>query len=438
MKKTVANIMAVALWSIAASATAPEFPSYTQRVTATFANEVEAANAEVSIAPLPGGARYAFFCRWDDNREANLRKASMMDAVGVKGTFFLFGGDKYLRTTGHRLIASGHAIGNHSLTHPSNMHELPACEVFRQIALGKIALETNTDWTVNSFAMPWTRWREDSMPERHALFLRILADTGHLWNDCHDAATFSANDREPDSARFHNGFAKASARAEASGGHLAAVFGIHADSDETGDAIQGQCIAECVPTGGVWRTHANAFAAYRYEAGHGCVTVVERRGRRVSFVVKRFAPAQLGYANSLELVFTHPPVSVECPTAETSLAGDGRWSLAHDNGQSVPATIRSVPPESLGFEVDEAAGEARIAPFPPSWHNVFAVVMAPPPWANGRTVVTGDRVSLGSPATDLNKVSGEVRTYILSVDYIEDGVARRVYSIICKSDTVRE
>lgn len=416
------------------------FPEYVQRVEATFATEADAAAAEVSLSPLPDGARFAFFCRWDDNNAANLRKAEMMNGAGVKGTFFLFGsGTDYLRDVGRRLLSLGHAVGNHSLTHPSNMNKLPPNEVFRQILLGRIGVETNTDWTVTAFAMPWGWWCKGK-PERHGLFTRSLADTGHLWDDGHDTAHFSANDKEPDPNAFRTGFARAAAQAEASRGKLSADFGTHAWDTAEGTAVQGSCLAESLPESGVMRTHANAFAAYRYSVRNGHVGVVERKGRTVTFEVTRFPPSLLGDPIPVELSFTHPPLAVRCETADVRpSAAAGCWTLPHNRGLGMPQTIRGVPPETLGFDVDEATGKARIA-LPPeatAWSGVCAVVMAPPMWRRGRIVATcGGTFSLGDRSDTPADLEG-VRVYAVSVDYRdESGVPRRVWSVLARKGDV--
>jgi hypothetical protein len=410
------------------------FPEYVQRVEAEFATESDAAAAEASFSPLPNGARYAFFCRWDDNRAANVRKAEMMDAVGVKGTFFLIGGKSaYLQDTGRRLVALGNAIGNHSLSHPSNMDTLPPNEVFRQILLGRIGVETNTWWTVTAFAMPWTRWCMGD-PKRHGLFTRLLANTGHLWNDGHDAAHFSANDTAPDPGKFRAGFAEATARAEESGGTISADFGTHADCDEAGDTVQGRCIAENLSVGGAWRTHANAFAAYRYSSRNGRIAVAGRDGCTVAFDVVRFPPAFLGDQVPVELVFSRQPQTVRCKTADVRPVGKGGcWTLPHNRGLGMPHTIQGVTPGWLGFDVDEAAGTVRIAlpSCAATWRDVCAVIMVPPMWRRGRIVAfDGGTFQLGDRSEDPVDFEG-IRIYAVSVDYMDEAcVPRRVWSVL--------
>ena len=121
------------------------FGEWTQTVEAEFASPADAANAELRCRNLPKGMIRAFGCRWDDANALHAAKGEMMTRAGVKGTFFLDGGNpKFYTDVAPKLIAAGHAIGNHSLSH-AFMQELSPNRAWREILEQRIKLETRLD-----------------------------------------------------------------------------------------------------------------------------------------------------------------------------------------------------------------------------------------------------------------------------------------------------
>ena len=126
MKFKMKILMAVLVLAGGAAAMAAanplEFPSYEQLVEVEFATPEAAAAAVCEIAPLPGDASVAFSCRWDDSNPAHIAKGEMMNRAGVKGNFYFCGpGNAFTATGPKKLMTMGHAIGNHTVNHPSMM-----------------------------------------------------------------------------------------------------------------------------------------------------------------------------------------------------------------------------------------------------------------------------------------------------------------------------
>lgn len=108
------------------------FPSYEQQVTLTFASEEAAQQATCRVAPLPDNARLSFGTRWDDTSIRHVPKAKMLNEAKTKGTFYLVGGAKGMEELARTLCSLGHAVGNHTMTHPHALQLSPNA-FFRQI-----------------------------------------------------------------------------------------------------------------------------------------------------------------------------------------------------------------------------------------------------------------------------------------------------------------
>src|SRR5258705_7925054 len=70
--------------------------------------------------PWPAGKRVAISLTFDDARKSQPNGgAAVLDQYGVKATFFIVPGTAKESLEGwKKVVASGHEIGNHSLTHP--------------------------------------------------------------------------------------------------------------------------------------------------------------------------------------------------------------------------------------------------------------------------------------------------------------------------------
>ncbi|MDY7528201.1 MULTISPECIES: cell wall-binding repeat-containing protein [unclassified Cryobacterium] len=96
---------------------------------------------------------------FDDGDADQSAAVSILDAAGLKGTFFIttgwIGASNYLTVPQlTAMAASGHEIGGHTVSHP-DLTTLPAAEVTKQICQGRNTLD---DWgfkTTTDFAYPF-------------------------------------------------------------------------------------------------------------------------------------------------------------------------------------------------------------------------------------------------------------------------------------------
>ena len=74
----------------------------------------------------PGGRRAAVSLTYDDGLDSQIdRVAPQLEAMGLKGTFFLTRDNVQERIADWRAVhARGHEIGNHSITHPCKLRRL--------------------------------------------------------------------------------------------------------------------------------------------------------------------------------------------------------------------------------------------------------------------------------------------------------------------------
>ena len=397
------------------TASAAVFPSYRQTFEATFASAEEAARAECAIAPLPGGAELAFGCRWDDSSPAHLAKAAMMGRAGVKGTFYVSASRTEFMTSGilQTLMEGGHAIGNHTWSHPQ-LFELNPNAGFREIVENRIALETAIQRPVVSYVSPFG-WGKNPLDPAHrpALAAAVVA-TGHFvtqdnpgtWGDEPSATDlmpcwrFSANDAKPSRERFEEGFREMVAKARATPEIPRFGLGTHSWCDESGNALQEELLKEHCLNPDWAQLNDWEYGAYRYEAVHGGVRKVSVRGATATFEVTRFFPAFTGDAIPLSLAFSGAePFSAKTDDGDLARGERGTWTLPHARGAgrlhdriaraNADGLCADLPGLRVSVEPDEAAGRLRvrlenqtgralrciraIAAFPPKWTGRSAI-----------------------------------------------------------------
>lgn len=112
----------------------------------------------VVVPPVLAGPRTVVSLTFDDGNADQLAAASILDAAGIHGTFFVISG--YIGAAGYlsradldRLAAAGHEIGGHTVTH-ADLTTLPIDEVRRQICNDRVAL-SSWGFNVRSFAYPF-------------------------------------------------------------------------------------------------------------------------------------------------------------------------------------------------------------------------------------------------------------------------------------------
>lgn len=320
------------------------FPSYRQTFEATFATEAEAAAAQCAVAALPGDAKLAFGCRWDDTNPAHLAKAAMMERVGVKGTFYLCAdSSEFFRDGTRKLVAGGHAVGNHALGHP-NLFSINPNAAFRSIAANRIALETNLQHAVTSFVMPYGWGNNPIDPEHRPAIAASIVATGHFvtqdnpvtWPGAPDATAlmpswrFSADDSHPSRDLFEIGFHKMLDAALASPDIPRLGFGTHSWCNAEGNAIQESLLKKHCLNPDWAQLNDWEYGAYRYEALHGGVRKLSVNGNRATFEATRFFPAQIGADIPLSLKFSGAtPLGVRTEGGDLPRGERGTWTLPH-------------------------------------------------------------------------------------------------------------
>ena len=306
-------VLAVGCVCTAFAANPLGFPSYAQQVEVTYATEAEAAAATAEVTPLFGDAPAAFGSRWDDSSPAHLKTAEMLARAGIRGTFFPNGAEGFLEKTAPRLMALGHAIGNHTTHHPFMM-EPSANLLFREILGQRIRAESLADTTLVSYVSPYG-WGGSPDSERLPLIRQILLDTGHYMTSDDPPSTagvdpktwvvtriFGANDREPDAALFASNLAARTQLVRDDPSVPRLTFGIHSWCKPEGDDLQEGWLKGVKSShSDWWYANDNEYAAYRYEFLNGGVVRSAAKGKTAVFRVTRFAPAQLGAAVPLSL-----------------------------------------------------------------------------------------------------------------------------------------
>ena len=325
--------------ALGAAANPLNFAEYEQTVTATFATPAAAEAATLRAADLPEGCSRVFTSRWDDANPAHVAKAEMLTANGIRANFYLNDGDgDYLRTVAPKLLALGHALGNHTVGHP-DMMDIPANAAWAEILREKIAIETRLSTPCVAYAAPFG-WTKTIDADRAPLVVRMLQASGHYvcddapvcrpgWDCAADAwfetVRFGADDRQPSRAAYDREFAAAERRLAQRPEIGRLTFGVHSWCDAAGTKLQGELLAETRRAHPDWYfCHANAFGAYRYSARFGRVRKVGTDGVRATWRVTRFDPVDLGDGIPLSLVFSEPPAA--CPLTR---GRNGTYALAH-------------------------------------------------------------------------------------------------------------
>ena len=334
------------------------FPEYTQTVTATFATPADAAAAQAVIASLPGGAACSFGTRWDDTNPRHLAKAAMLEQIGVKGAFYIVSGTRRetpqsFRVAGIReLVRRGHAIGNHTVSHPFVLDLSPEA-IFAQFLRCRIDLECDTDHSVVSYASPYGWYRNRWLDSRiKSLAVKMLPECG-LWvsgdNPLADAGVpddllypanrFSADDKNPNYDKFQAGLKAQRTVAARSPRAPRITLGTHSWCDDAGNAKQQEWLKKhCVRDDWV-QLNDYEYGAYRYSALNGSVARQSTTGKRAVFVVRRFDPAALGDGIPHSLSFSKELLGVECGGNPLARGANGTWTLPHDASRHTVAKV---------------------------------------------------------------------------------------------------
>ena len=469
MKTNHRNTLALALaglgWAVAPSIIAladgnpMQVPSYVQTVSAEFANAQQANDAKLLVAPLPGGASVACSCRWDDSTDAHLKKSAMMAEAGVKGTFYLTRRKNYAETNAKKLMAAGHAIGNHTVSH-KHMDAISDYAAFREIMDERIHLETVIGRTITSYVAPFGWKRIDGDDEtanelkRH---MRSVLDSvvygGHFvsqdgsprWSRLNSSTwmwtnRFNADDRHPNRKQFVDGFTAKRAAARANGVPRV-TLGTHSWCNDEGTANQGKWLKEFFLAPDAVQMNDWEYGAYRYSFLHGSVKKTGVAGNIATFEVKRYYPAFLGDEIPLSITFSDNPVSVKADSRAIAKGERNTWTLPHAPARKMTQEIScEFPGLAVAVEPNEANGDLSISLRNETGNDlsdVTVVAVLPPKWSRRRCVEMCGSIAGGE--TRLVKFNGgeasgmsskdDAPYYPVSIDFSAGGVQHRVWHV---------
>lgn len=457
MKFKMKILMAVLVLAGGAAAMAAanplEFPSYEQLVEVEFATPEAAAAAVCEIAPLPGDASVAFSCRWDDSNPAHIAKGEMMNRAGVKGNFYFCGpGNAFTATGPKKLMTMGHAIGNHTVNHPSMMTLSPNA-AFWNIATNRIALEVNTQHTITSYVSPFG-WQQSPLdPEQARTVAACLVADGHFVSQDRDQPwsklpsrtwmwtnRFAADDRNPQREAFVKGFRAMYAQAKMNRDVPRVTLGTHSWCDEQGNARQESWLKEFFFPEGAVQVNDWQYGAYRYQYFHGGVKKVSVSENRAVFAMTRYAAAYVGDDIALSLKFSSAPVKVALRGRALTAGERGTWTLPQDETMALMPKITDGS-EALTVMPDEKNATLTLAFVNTGTEmvkDVYFAAVLPPKWSERRLTASCPGLK---PGETFRKIfgMGEIRRadyaygrafYPVSVDYMAAGRPHRVWKSV--------
>ena len=409
------------------------FPSYEQRVTLTFASDEAARQATCRVAPLPDNARLSFGTRWDDTSSRHVPKAKMLNAARTKGTFYLVGGCNGMEDLARTLCSLGHAVGNHTMTHPHVLQLTPNA-FFRQILQTRIRIECAVDRTIKSYVAPFGwQWNTADVAQM-PLYAELLVDTGHyvtgdnpkdrfgiardVWYPAH---RFSADDRNPSAALFRANSAKMLEEALADPLSPRLTLGTHSTCSDAGNEIQRQEIVRLCQ-GRDWIHQSDwEFGAYRYEALNGKIEKTGVAGRTATFVVTRFAPSSLAADVPLSLIVEPAPVG------GLEAGARGTWRLPHAPGRAIVTAVDAAADDGASQKFQGLKLSVRVRPETNAGELVLvnggreplaagmAVLYIPPVWKTHRHTATFPSLAPGATFRETFALGERARA-----DYAED------------------
>lgn len=460
---------------IAAANNPLDFPEYTQSVTVTFASPDDAANARMTLAALPDGASRSFGTRWDDTTTTHIPKADMLESIGVKGGFYITaasgtnGTPQSFRYAGVRsLVERGHAVGNHTMTHPFIVDLSPEA-IFEEILMARILLERDTGHSVVSYASPYgwygSRWLDRSVS---TLAVKMVNECG-MWVSAdnpmsrlgipedvwYPAHRFSADDRNPDRKKFMDGFKAQTAIADRSPLSPRITLGTHSWCDAAGNALQAKWLKEkCVRPD--WaQMNDYEYGAYRYSVINGTVKRTAVSGSKATFVVRRFCPAALGDDLPLSVSFSPAPLSVTCGGKPLEKRAGETWRLPHDASRKpvdkvglaeadgkcakIPGVETVIRPDTASRKVTVSISNKTGSPL----DDIYGVVHLPPEFKRRRRTFRIATVPAGETAErtfDCGAAEPTVHPYgkalyAASVDFSRKNSRERIWSTVSAQKT---
>ena len=389
--------------------------TFVQRFEAAYATPEAAKRATVSAADLPPGKAFSFSMRWDDANPRHLNMADTLDPLGMKATFYINGYVRKFVPVMTNLIARGHSLGDHSISHDF-MQFLSPVAMFREIMDCRILIETDAQTPVSAFSIPYGTLAMTTDPDATRRYGVALANSGLLGSAQGGrdiAATlgldssrwigtpyFSINDNDPDEKRFRSGMdivtnAAINAK-DVAGPHV--TMGTHTWQTDEGLVKLSGILSSIAHRPDIWFVNENEWIASRVQALAAKFRTVSVKGKRVVYEVTRPEPSDIGAAMPLYLAFSEPPVSVRLAgAAKVDVLKDG---LPVGEPHGLPQAYRKLGEGTL--TVDEALKRFTCTfrnDSPADWQGGEATLRLPPGFAPGTVVRRVGPVRAGQEKT---------------------------------------
>jgi len=155
--------------------------TYLQQLRLRFASAAEAAQAQLTIAPVYDNREWALSARWDDCNANSLVMREHLAKYGLKGTFYLTGTDaqgRFGEQFARELMRDGCSLGGHSMTHP-NLTTLAPNQIWQEIMANRVEREAQTDTLINSFAFPYGQHKSADHPQAQQDITEALDRAGY-------------------------------------------------------------------------------------------------------------------------------------------------------------------------------------------------------------------------------------------------------------------
>lgn len=309
MKRIFISIFSLAI--ILNAANPLDFREYTQTFTLEYPTEADAKQASVSVKPLPQSYKIAVSSRWDDTSPNHLKTHAIMARHKVKGTFYCNNAYDILKKFPNyfkTLMSDGSSIGLHTVSHP-RLPYVNSFEHFREFMLNRIQLETVTQSTINSQALPFCHWQSNNptipLSIGHAMMAVGVISApdvfypsnehriGYPRNALAQSKFFTPGDRLPDIEKMEQLLKSVSTNEKDLAIQPSFSMALHSWHTAEGLEKLDVCYKMLADNPNWWYCNQNEYGAYRYEALNATVQQTQAQNK-LTVTVTRCLPAELG------------------------------------------------------------------------------------------------------------------------------------------------
>jgi len=328
---------------------------YKQKISVKFESAKDAKEATAKLSMFPDGKKIGCSSRWDDSNPRHLQTAQMLAKHGYKATCYLGEiEDLKILNMARGVLELGGSIGSHTLTHPFLDTLLPA-QIFREIALERIVLESALDTNVVAFVLPYTSYSSVFDPNVAKYVGISIINTGYLAEpeplkpnkinyslnenqDIISSNVYRADDRNPQEEIFNKTLDAALAQVK-SGAEPHITLGIHSWQTDEGLERLGGYIDKR-KSHQWWYCNENEYAAYRTQFLNSVVEKKSVNGDCAEFELSRPAATHLGSNIMLEIEFSKNVESVFVDGKKLGHQSNNRSiKIPHDSSCLTPKKI---------------------------------------------------------------------------------------------------